>query len=114
MTRKLLITCVAVLAAACGGDAPPLVASDVAVKPPMPGMKMTAGYLIQSMFRGRRAPMNPWGGRSLEWQCASPPPYNNFDAPPTVGDCYDYSVLEWDEQDEGYKWRDDAARPTVD
>lgn len=46
MTRKLLITCVAVLAAACGSDAPPLVASDVAVKPPMPGMKMTAGYLI--------------------------------------------------------------------
>ena len=45
MTRKLLVTGLAVLMAACGTDAPPLVASDVVVKPPMPGMKMTAGYL---------------------------------------------------------------------
>ncbi len=45
MMRGLLILCLAVLAAACGSDAPPLVATDVVVKPPMPGMKMTAGYL---------------------------------------------------------------------
>ena len=44
MKRSLLIIALA-LVAACGSDAPPLVASDVVVKPPMPGMQMTAGYL---------------------------------------------------------------------
>jgi cytochrome c oxidase subunit 1 len=68
-------------------------------------------YLLHSLVKGRRAPANPWGGRSLEWQCVSPPPYNNFDEPPTVGDCYDYSVLEWDEQEQGYHWREDMPHP---
>ena len=39
------------------------------------GFFLTAGYLIHSMFKGRKAPTNPWGGRSLEWQCSSPPPH---------------------------------------
>jgi cytochrome c oxidase subunit 1 len=71
------------------------------------GFFITAGYLIHSLFRGRQAPANPWGGRSLEWQCASPPPADNFAEPPHVGDCYDYSVLEWDEAEQGYHWRRD-------
>jgi len=75
------------------------------------GFFLTAGYLLLSIFKGRKAPANPWGGRSLEWQCASPPPHHNFDEPPTVGDCYDYSVLEWDEAEQGYRWREDVARP---
>ncbi len=44
MIRALALATLALLAA-CGGDVPPLVASDVAVKRPMPGMQMTAGYL---------------------------------------------------------------------
>ncbi|MHC4969272.1 MAG: cytochrome c oxidase subunit I [Planctomycetota bacterium] len=72
------------------------------------GFFLTAGYLLHSLFRGRRAPANPWGGRSLEWQCASPPPPHNFDEPPHVGDCYDFSVLEWDEREQGYHWRPDV------
>ncbi len=75
------------------------------------GFFLTAGYLVHSLFRGRKAPANPWGGRSLEWQCASPPPHNNFDEAPTVGDCYDFSVLRWDENEQGYVWREDVARP---
>jgi cytochrome c oxidase subunit 1 len=75
------------------------------------GFFLTAGYLIQSMFRGRRAPTNPWGGRSLEWQCASPPPHDNFAETPTVGDCYDFTVLEWDEAEQGYRWKEGVARP---
>ena len=71
------------------------------------GFFITAYYLIHSLFRGKRAPANPWGGRSLEWQCSSPPPHYNFDEAPHVGDCYDYSVLEWDEQEQGYHWRRD-------
>jgi len=71
------------------------------------GFFITAAYLIHSLFRGRKAPANPWGGRSLEWQCSSPPPHDNFSTPPHVGDCYDFSVLEWDEQEQGYHWRSD-------
>lgn len=66
------------------------------------GFFLTAGYLIHSLFRGKRAPANPWGGKSLEWQCASPPPHDNFAVTPRVGDCYDFSQVEWDEQQQGY------------
>ena len=51
--------------------------------------------------------MNPWGGRSLEWQCSSPPPHDNFSVTPRVGDCYDFSVVEWDESQQGYIVRND-------
>jgi cytochrome c oxidase subunit I len=37
-------------------------------------------YLIWSLFHGRKAPPNPWGGSTLEWQTASPPPRQNFGA----------------------------------
>jgi cytochrome c oxidase subunit 1 len=75
------------------------------------GFFITAGYLIQSLLGGRRAPSNPWGGRSLEWQCTSPPPHDNFSEAPVVGDCYDFSVLRWDENEQGYVWREDVAHP---
>jgi cytochrome c oxidase subunit I len=75
------------------------------------GFFLTAAYLLASLFNGRKAPANPWGGRSLEWQCASPPPHDNFKVAPTVGDCYDFSVLEWDEKQNGYHWKPDAPRP---
>jgi cytochrome c oxidase subunit 1 len=75
------------------------------------GFFMILFYLLHSLKFGRKAPANPWGGRSLEWQCTSPPPYDNFSETPTVGDCYDFSVLEWDEEDQGYTWREDADRP---
>ena len=75
------------------------------------GFILVAIYLLHSLFRGKRAPANPWGGRSLEWQCASPPPHDNFSEPPTVGDCYDFSVLEWDESEQGYRWRADVKHP---
>ncbi|MGB5336335.1 MAG: copper chaperone PCu(A)C [Woeseiaceae bacterium] len=43
--RRLLL-CALLLFAACGGDPqPPLVASDVLITRPMPGMTMSAGYL---------------------------------------------------------------------
>jgi cytochrome c oxidase subunit 1 len=73
------------------------------------GFFLTAGYLIASMINGRKAPANPWGGRSLEWQCSSPPPHDNFSKAPTVGDCYDFTVLEWNEEEQGYTWREGAT-----
>ena len=70
-----------------------------------------ACYFLASLFGNRRAPANPWGGRSLEWQCTSPPPFDNFSEQPAVGDCYDYSVLRWDEATNGYIWREDVEHP---
>ncbi|MBT7658606.1 MAG: cytochrome c oxidase subunit I, partial [Phycisphaerae bacterium] len=75
------------------------------------GFVICAIYLLHSCFCGKKAPANPWGGRSLEWQCASPPPWDNFAEQPEVGDCYDYSVLEWDADEQGYTWRADAKHP---
>ncbi|MCG3138028.1 MAG: Cytochrome c oxidase polypeptide I+III [Phycisphaerae bacterium] len=66
------------------------------------GFIVVAIYLAHSLFRGRRAPANPWGGNSLEWHCSSPPPHDNFAVTPTVGDCYDYSGWQYDAQIGGY------------
>jgi cytochrome c oxidase subunit 1 len=66
------------------------------------GFLLTGYYLLASLFGGRLAPANPWGGRSLEWQCASPPPFDNFATQPRVGDCYDFSAIRWDEKEQGY------------
>ncbi len=61
-----------------------------------------ACYLLHSLFRGRKAPANPWGANTLEWHCSSPPPHQNFDEQPAVGDCYDYSGLEYDTATDSY------------
>ena len=66
------------------------------------GFFWTAYYLLSSLISGPKAPANPWGGRSLEWQCTSPPPHDNFKTTPSVGDCYDFSVVRWDEAEGGY------------
>ena len=76
------------------------------------GFLLTAYYLLASLFGGRLAPANPWGGRSLEWQCASPPPFDNFSTQPRVGDCYDFSAIRWDEKEQGYVV-DRALDPTL-
>ena len=59
------------------------------------GFVITAIYLLHSLVAGRKAPANPWGGASLEWQCSSPPPHDNFSTTPAVGDCYDFSAVRW-------------------
>jgi len=59
-------------------------------------------YLIYSLWKGRPAPDNPWGGATMEWQTASPPPTENFRRPPKVGDPYSFSDLKFDEQQQGY------------
>lgn len=40
--------------------------------------------IIQAIFRGQKAPDNPWGGKTLEWQTPSPPPHENFLTQPVV------------------------------
>jgi cytochrome c oxidase subunit 1 len=58
--------------------------------------------LLYSLARGPKAPANPWGGASLDWECSSPPPHDNFSKPPAVHDCYDFSRLRWNEKTGGY------------
>jgi cytochrome c oxidase subunit 1 len=40
--------------------------------------------LVTSLRSGPRAPSNPWGAKTLEWQVSSPPPEENFKRPPRV------------------------------
>ena len=66
------------------------------------GFVICAGYLLHSLFRGAKAPDNPWGGASLEWKTSSPPPLENFAADPVVSDPYDFRDLEYDAETGGY------------
>jgi cytochrome c oxidase subunit 1 len=48
-----------------------------------------------SLFRGPRAPRNPWHSNSLEWTAPSPPPHGNFEEIPVVRrGPYEYSHPE--------------------
>jgi cytochrome c oxidase subunit 1 len=40
-------------------------------------------FLI-SLFRGKKAELNPWHDNGLEWTLPSPAPHGNWDRPPTV------------------------------
>jgi cytochrome c oxidase subunit I len=66
------------------------------------GFITVAAYLLHSLFGGKVAPANPWGGATLEWRCSSPPPTENFARTPTVGDPYDYTDMTYDERSGGY------------
>jgi cytochrome c oxidase subunit I len=52
--------------------------------------ELAAGYLLPlfylawSLFRGARAPDNPWGATGLEWTTRSPPRTENFVTTPVV------------------------------
>ncbi|MGE5652331.1 MAG: cytochrome c oxidase subunit I [Bacillota bacterium] len=48
------------------------------------GYLLPLGYLLWSLFYGKRAGPNPWHATGLEWQTASPPPRRNFEHIPTV------------------------------
>jgi cytochrome c oxidase subunit 1 len=51
-------------------------------------------YLIYALFKGPKASSNPWGGVTLEWHIASPPPLENFQRIPTIThEPYDFSQL---------------------
>jgi len=66
------------------------------------GLLVAAVTLVYSLFYGKKAPRNPWGGATLEWECSSPPPHDNFSSAPTVGDPYDFSKIEYDPKTGGY------------
>jgi cytochrome c oxidase subunit 1 len=63
---------------------------------------LIAVYLIASLWTGRRAPANPWGAATLEWQCSSPPPWDNFHQTPVAGDPYDMTRIRYEPAVGGY------------
>ena len=66
------------------------------------GFALAAAYLIHSLFKGPKAPANPWGAATLDFACPSPPPHDNFPEPPVVGDPYDHTPITYDEKLGGY------------
>ncbi|MGE5235259.1 MAG: cytochrome c oxidase subunit I [Acidobacteriota bacterium] len=74
------------------------------------GFVMIAVYLVHSLFRGRLAPANPWGGATMEWQTSSPPPHDNFAVTPPVRDPYAIDEWAWDAAIGGYVRRDVSGR----
>jgi cytochrome c oxidase subunit 1 len=71
----------------------------------MIGFLLAAAVLLHALFRGRRAPANPWGAATLEWQTSSPPPKHNFETPPVERDPYDYRDFVYDEKNDEWKTR---------
>ncbi|RKZ16160.1 cytochrome c oxidase subunit I [bacterium] len=57
------------------------------------GFLLPAVYLTWSLFRGKRAPANPWGAVGLEWDIPSPPTKHNFEEDVVVThEAYDYDA----------------------
>jgi cytochrome c oxidase subunit 1 len=49
------------------------------------GYTLCLVYLVWSLFKGAKAPANPWGAKGLEWErAASPPSTYNFDEDPVI------------------------------
>ncbi|EKQ69901.1 cytochrome c oxidase, subunit I [Leptolyngbyaceae cyanobacterium JSC-12] len=50
---------------------------------------------LWSIFKGEKAPSNPWGGLTFEWQTTSPPPHENFAVDPVLVIApYEYGTKE--------------------
>jgi cytochrome c oxidase subunit I len=55
------------------------------------GYLLPAIYFTYSIFKGAKAPANPWGATGLEWTIPSPPPTSNFEVEPVVTEpAYNY------------------------
>jgi cytochrome c oxidase subunit 1 len=58
------------------------------------GFLLHLAVFVQSLVAGKKAPPNPWGGLSLEWETASPPIEHNFHHEPVVH----YGPYDFDDQ----------------
>lgn len=60
------------------------------------GLVIVLVYMVHSLFRGKRAPDNPWGGTTLEWtHTTSPPDPHNFHRTPLVTrGAYDFHLAD--------------------
>jgi cytochrome c oxidase subunit 1 len=56
------------------------------------GVFVFLGNFVVALFKGRKAEANPWGGVTLEWRIASPPPTENFAEIPRIeGGPYEFN-----------------------
>ncbi len=67
------------------------------------GFFVHLGTFIHSLFLGPKAPQNPWGGLTLEWETETPPIEHNFHEEPVVTHGpYDFDEVVppgWDAKD---------------
>lgn len=62
------------------------------------GVAVGIWTLFSSIVNGKKAPQNPWGAASMEWETATPPIEHNFHEIPTVKPVYDFSTLKFNEE----------------
>ena len=62
------------------------------------GLTMAILGGLQAKQKYRKAAVDPWGGATLEWRTATPPPVPNFEGEPELArGPYDYPVEVDDE-----------------
>jgi cytochrome c oxidase subunit 1 len=60
------------------------------------GVAVMVYTFVASLFQGKKAMQNQWGGVTLDWLSPTPPPLENFEHPPKVtNEVYDYSKLDY-------------------
>lgn len=69
-------------------------------------LSIALAVLIHSLLRGKKAPTNPWGAATLEWQTSSPPPLHNFNGDPIEVGTYDLESQIYDPALGGYRLRE--------
>jgi cytochrome c oxidase subunit 1 len=73
------------------------------------GLFLTGYVLLEALWKGKKAPPNPWGSASLEWQTATPPVLSNFKKQPVVTrGPYDYHLATADELFDGFPEEEDS------
>jgi cytochrome c oxidase subunit I len=73
------------------------------------GLFLTAYTLLEALWKGKKAPRNPWGAASYEWLTETPPVVANFRTPPVITrGPYDYHLATPEELYTGY---DDPLAP---
>jgi cytochrome c oxidase subunit I len=67
------------------------------------GLFTTAYTLLEALWRGKKAPRNPWGSAGYEWMTDTPPPLGNYHTSPvfTRGP-YDYHLATPEELSTGW------------
>ena len=75
------------------------------------GLVVALWAFVKSLRSGAPAPANPWGGATLEWATASPPPHDNFAVAPRGAPPYDYTGLRRESEEAGWvPVREEGAR----
>ena len=67
------------------------------------GLFTTAYTLLEALWKGKKAPRNPWGSASYEWMTETPPVVTNFRTPPIITrGPYDYHLATPEELATGW------------